>query len=276
MTDTPWPDGHQSAAWFSFDLDADETWNLRIEGDPAWDKPPIATRGNYGPEVAVPRILDLFDRYDLECTFFVPGKVAEDWPAVVQRIHDAGHEIGHHGYRHVNPAEMSREAEAESVRRALDVFDDLLGETPTGYRSPAADLSANTLDLLAEHGLRYDSSFMDADRPYFHAAGDGRFVEIPFDWSLDDWPYFGFQMYPQLPYQSGIAPTGPVFDSWRAEFHGLHRRGGCFVLTMHPQLIGRAGRIDALESLIEDAVATGDTWITTGAEIADHWRAIQR
>lgn len=44
------------------------------------------------------------------------------------------------------------------------------------------------------------------------------------------------------------------------------------MLTMHPQLIGRAGRIDALEDLIQEMIETGDTWITTGAKVAEHWR----
>ncbi|QLG48499.1 polysaccharide deacetylase family protein [Natrinema halophilum] len=266
-----WPADYQSAAVFTFDLDADEIWNLRIEGDEEWDKPPVKTRGNFGPNVAVPRIIELFDRYDLNCTFFIPGKVAEDWPETVQKIHDAGHEIGLHGYRHVNPANSTREEEEADVKRSLDIFDDLVGTTPVGYRSPAADLSNNTLEILAEQGVQYESSFLDNDVPYFHDLGDDRLLEIPFEWSLDDWPFFGFHMYPQLSYQSGISSTGPVFDSWEREFDALHKRGRCFMLTMHPQLIGRAGRMDALEELLQRVLQTGDTWVTTGEDLATHW-----
>ncbi|RAW43909.1 hypothetical protein DQW50_17175 [Halorubrum sp. 48-1-W] len=50
--------------------------------------------------VAVPRLLQLFDRYEVPCTFFVPEKVAEDWPEIVRAIY----EIGHQGYRHVDPS----------------------------------------------------------------------------------------------------------------------------------------------------------------------------
>lgn len=269
MTDSPWPEAYRSAACFTFDLDADEIWNLRIERDDTWDKPPVKTRGNFGPQVAVPRILDLFERYDLPCTFFVPGRVAEDWPETIQAIHEAGHEIGHHGYRHVNPSNFeSREEEEADIKRALDVFDDLIGETPTGYRSPASDLSNHTLELLAENGIEWESSFIDTDIPYTHDEG---IVEIPFEWSLDDWPYFGFHMYPQLPYQSGISPTGPVFDSWEREFDGLYKRKRVFMLTMHPQAIGRAGRMDALEELVQHVMSTGDTWIASGEGIAEYW-----
>lgn len=273
MSTHDWPDGNQSAACFTFDLDADEIWNLRIEDGNDWDKPPIATRGEFGPNVAVPRILEVLDKYDLKATFFIPGKVAEDWPDTVKEIHDAGHEIGHHGYRHVNPSNFdSRAEEEEDIKKALDVFDDLIGETPVGYRSPAGDLSNHTLEILAENGFTWESSFIDSDLPYELDEG---LVEIPFDWSLDDWPYFGFNMYPSLPYQSGISPTKPVFESWEAEFDGLHKRNRTFMLTMHPQIIGRAARIDALENLIQHALSTSSTWITSGEEIAEHWQKTQ-
>ena len=270
MSNSPWPEDYRCAACFTFDLDANESWNRRIERDDAWDTPPVKTRGNFGPETAVPRILDLFDRYDLDCTFFVPGKVAEDWPDTVTSIYEAGHEIGHHGYHHVNPSKFeSRDKEEQDIKKAFDIFDDLIGDAPVGYRSPACDFSNYTMELLVENGIRWESSFIDSDIPYLH---DENIIELPFEWSLDDFPYFGFQMYPQLPYQSGISPTGPVFDSWRAEFEGLYKRKRLFMLTMHPQVIGRAGRMDALEDLLQHMISKDDTWITTGEEIAEFWR----
>jgi hypothetical protein len=85
--------------------------------------------------------------------------------------------------------------------------------------------------------------------------------------------YFGFNMYPQMPYQSGITPSGPVFDSWRREFRALHKRGRLFMLMMHPQAIGRAGRIEQLEELLQEVVATDDALVTTCADAARRWQA---
>ncbi|GAB7092785.1 polysaccharide deacetylase [Halorubrum luteum] len=272
-TSDAWPDGYRSAAVFTFDLDATETWDLRAESDSAWDKPPVRTRGEFGPNVAVPRILELFERYDRRCTFFIPGKIAEDWPETVQAIHDAGHEIGLHGYRHINPARLSPEEEENELIRSIEVFEDLIGERPIGYRSPAGDFSDNSFDILARNEIIYDSSLKDDDLPY-PLDHEGRIVELPDTWYLDDWPYFGFHMYPQLPYQSGISPTEPVFDTWRREFFGLYKRGRLFNLIMHPQIIGRAGRMDALEELLQDVVQTGDTWITSVGDIAEYWQEV--
>lgn len=268
---SPWGE-YRAAAAFTFDLDADESWRVRAEKDPAWGKRAIRTRGEFGPKVAVPRILEVFDRYDASCTFFVPGKVAEDWPGTVQAIHEAGHEIAHHGYTHASPRDMTNEEETAEFTRALDVFDDVLGETPDGYRNPGGGMSEHTLDLLVDHDMTYDSSIKDLDIPYGLPETDDRIVELPNSYYLDDFVYFGYNMGPTYEFQAGISPTGPVFDSWRREFDGIYKHNRLFMLTMHPQVIGRAGRMDALEELLQHVLQTGDTWVTTSREIAEHWQ----
>lgn len=270
--DSPWKDGNRSAAMFSFDLDAEEMWRVKIENDSDYDKPLIRTRGSFGPETAVPRILDLFDTYGLRCTFFIPGRVMELYPDLTRRIADAGHEIGHHGYTHRPPTELSPEEQRSEIRRGLDTFDEILGTRPAGYRSPGGELTNHTLEQLVEHGIQYDSSLIDDDLPYAHEFGGGHLIEVPNELSLEDWPYFGFNYAPPFTYSGGIESTESVLQTWRREFHGIHEYGRYFLLTLHPQIIGRAGRIKMLEELIKEIVSTDDTWITTGKEIADHWR----
>ena len=259
----------RAAAAFTFDLDADEIWRLKAEHDETWDTPPLQTRGRFGPEVGVPRILDLFKRYDIQGTFFVPAVVAERWPDVICNIHDAGHEIGHHGYHHTDPIQELDDGRTE-FEAAMDVFDEILGEHPVGYRNPAGSFTEQTRELLATHDIQYDSSMKDSDMPYM-LDEERDIVELPNSYYLDDWPYFGFNMYPQLPYQSGITPNKSVFESWASEFHGLYKRGRMFMLMMHPQVIGRSGRIDRLEVLIQEVLATGDTRIATCSEITTLW-----
>ncbi|MFB6311310.1 MAG: polysaccharide deacetylase [Salinirussus sp.] len=272
MTDpSDWPGPYRCAAVFSFDLDADQGWRRKAESNPEWDRPMVRTRGTFGPEVGVPRILDLFEEFDQQCTFFVPGKVAEEWPEVIKDIHGAGHEIGHHGYTHAYPATIGSEEEVAEFDQAMEVFDELLGERPVGYRCPGFDLSERTLDLIGSREILYDSSFIDNDAPYIRDTDGGKLVEIPVDWSLDDYTYFGFNMYPPVEPLSGITPTDEVFDSWRREFDGLRARSRCFTLTMHPQLSGRAGRVDALADLLEHIVETDDTWVTRARDVAAHW-----
>lgn len=265
-----WGSDYEAAAVFSFDLDADEIWRAASESDPGFGTDAIKTRGNFGCEVGVPRLLEVFDRYDLSCTFHVPGKVAEDWPETIQMIHDHGHELAHHGYTHIAPNEMSREEEEEEFKRAMDVFDDLIGETPVGYRNPGGGMSEHTIEFIEDAGMIYDSSRKDTDIPYVRRDSD--IIEVPNNYLMDDFVYWGYNMSPPFSFQSGITPNGPVFDTWEDEFEGIHKRNRMFMLTGHPQIIGRASRIDALEDLVQSVVQSGDTWVTTTSEIAEHWK----
>lgn len=259
--DISWGD-QQAAAVFTFDLDAEQLWRAAADRNPGFER--FGYKGAFGTKIGVPRVLEVFDKHDCRCTFFVPGTVAEAWPETVQRIHEAGHEIAHHTYSHTHPSQLSPEEEETQFKRTIDVFEDLIGTTPVGYRGGHSE---RTLSLLESVGMEYDSSLQDADVPYVMSGTD--VVEVPNSLVLDDFPYWGFNMKPAFGFQSGISPTESVFDTWRAEFEGLRDRGRLFVLTMHPQVIGRAGRIDALDRLVE-RVAETDTWITTCAEISRH------
>src|ERR671936_722042 len=74
----------------SFDIDAETMWTAR---DPKnAERPIVMSQGAYGWKVGMPRILQLLDRYGLKVTFFVPGLVMEQRPAMVEAILKQGHE----------------------------------------------------------------------------------------------------------------------------------------------------------------------------------------
>jgi peptidoglycan/xylan/chitin deacetylase (PgdA/CDA1 family) len=260
----------------TFDVDGAERWRARArQGDDQFDNPTIRSMGRYGPDVAVPRILDLLDRYDLPGCFFVPGIVAEERPEMVRRIHDAGHEIGHHGYTHTNPSTMTAAEERREFERANEVFEDILGESPVGYRTPAADTAERTLRLLVESDLTYDSTLMGNDVPYFLEYDGRRIVELPFHWSTDDAAYFTFNMFPTISHQSGIDSQADVYDNWRAEFDACYERGLLFTLVTHPQIIGRPQRIHMYERLLQYITGHADVWVARPRDIARHWNETQ-
>ena len=70
--------------------------------------PTMLSRGEFGA-VGVERILRLLDRHGIAASFFIPGITIGTWPDHCRRIHKAGHEIGHHGWRHIPPAQLTRE-----------------------------------------------------------------------------------------------------------------------------------------------------------------------
>ncbi len=231
----------------SFDLDGPSGM---IRRNPNVERMPSArSMGEFGPDVAAPRILDLLREYGLPSSWYIPGWIAERWPAVVARVAGEGHEVGHHGYLHEPPASLTPEEEAEVLDRGSAILERVADARPLGYRSPAWELSEHSLRFLADRGFVYDSSLMGKDVPYTVDAGEGRsLVEIPVHWALDDFPYFAFN--PATDIRNVIASPAQVYDAWSATFDEMYARGSLFVLTCHPWIIGRAGRLAMLERLI--------------------------
>src|ERR687885_164313 len=126
-----------------------------------------------------------------------------------------------------------------------------------GYRSPAWDFSPATMDVLREHGMRYSSNLMDDIRPYRHESG---LVELPVQWILDDAPHFWFS---NASWTKQIRSAREVLELWQEEAAGIHRLGGLVVLALHPQIIGRPGRIGMLEEFLRWVVGQGDVRTAT-------------
>lgn len=255
-----WPDGHRAAVAFSFDFDAEELW---IGEDPAnAGRPGVLSQGTYGAKVAVPKLLELLERRSVRATFFIPGRVAETHPGRVREIVAAGHEIGHHGYTHTSPTDLSAGREEEELIRGREVLESY-GVTVSGYRSPSWDLSEHTMDLLAKHGFGWSSNLMDDIVPYRH-EGSG-IVEVPVQWILDDAPHFWFDA---TAWNKKISTTGEVRQIWQDELLGIRELGGAAVFTMHPQIIGRPGRLRFLDEFIRFAQGHDDLWVATCGEVA--------
>ena len=270
MTDFSWPPGYRAAAAFTFDVDAESA--VLADHPDAASRMSVMTHQAYGPRTGVPRILRILEHRGVRGTFFVPGYTAELHPAAIAAIRDAGHEIGHHGYLHEPPHLATAEQEEANLLRGLEALERTVGIRPSGYRAPWWEATYRTPGLLAKHGFRYDSSLMDADRPY-RLAVDGEpgapsIIEIPIHWGLDDWEQYGF--LPGLTGSGVIESPAKALEMWSAELDALAAEGGCFVITMHPFLSGRASRALVLDRLIARAREIPGLWITTLDEIARH------
>lgn len=263
LTPSQWPNGTKVAVALSFDFDA-ETNALRDNQI----SPGLFSQGEYSARAAIPRILALLDKYDIPASFFVPAVSAllheEEMQAIVSK---GRHEVGIHGWIHERNSVLSEEEERELMKKSFETLKTITGKDPAGIRTPSWDFSQSTLKIIRELGLLYDSSLMADDRPY-ELLEDGKptgVVELPVEWLLDDYPYFGFDRYSSV--RPHIEPMD-VFAVWAAEFEMAHEEGSLFVLTMHPKYIGHRSRMAMLERLIQHMQEFKDVWFATHENVA--------
>ncbi|HWL79606.1 MAG TPA: polysaccharide deacetylase [Roseomonas sp.] len=250
--------------------------------------PTPVSRGEFGV-IGAERILGLLESRGIKASWYVPGVVIETYPAICARVVEAGHEIGHHGWSHVPPAELSPAQEAEEFGRAVESIRRLTGAGPAGYRSPAWDLSEHSIGLMLEHGCRYDSSMMGHDcEPYYARRGDKvavdaplvfgettDLVEVPISWSLDDHPHFEF-FRTKAGVMPGLANASGVLENWLADFEYMRRttEWGVMVYTFHPYVSGRGHRMLMMEKLIDGLAGMGAEFLTLD-QVQQEFRARQ-
>ena len=267
----------------TFDFDAMSGFIARGMTTPT----PIS-RGEFGV-VASERILALLRRYEIPTTWFIPGHTIETYPAASAEVVEAGHEIGHHGWTHVPPANLSREAEEAGLVLGNEAIKRLSGQNARGYRSPSWDLSPHTIELLLKHGFLYESSMMGHDYlPYRARQGDvielekpailGRetkLVEMPISWTLDDYPHFEF-VRTSTAILGGLKPASGVLENWYDDFDYMTRimDWGIITYTCHPFVIGRGHRMLMLERLIEKLRARNAVFLTMEAAVRE-WLALK-
>jgi peptidoglycan-N-acetylglucosamine deacetylase len=238
--------------------------------------PTPLSRGEFGV-IGARRILALMRARGIRATWFVPGFTIETYPYECEAVVEGDHEVAHHSWAHIPPANQTREEEEADLVRANEAIRRLTGRKARGYRSPSWDLSADTIDLLILHGFLYDSSLMGGDySPYrarrgdravvgepYHFGDETELIEMPISWSLDDYPHFEFVRTPQT-VLSGLQSPRVVMQNWLDEFRYMKQsvEFGVLTYTMHPFVIGRGYRMLALEDFLTKLIDAGATFMT--------------
>ncbi len=256
-----WPDGARCAVALSFDSDH-ESNELRDGGTSigrmSW--------GQYGNRVAIPRILDLLAKHEVNASFYVPAVIALLYPDEQRRVVGAGHEIGIHGWIHELNSVLAHDDERDLMLRASDTLTEITGTRPVGMRTPSWDFSPHTLKIAKEMALLYDSSLM-ADEDCYELLLDGEptgVVELPVEWVRDDAVYLMMHRF------SGLRPYTPpadVLDIFKREFDMAFEERGLCQLTFHPHIIGYRSRIWIIDELIRHARGRGQVWFATHADV---------
>ena len=261
------------------------------------DSPSDIQRGIFATEVGVPRLLNLFKKFDLTTSFFIPGHTIETFPKEMNMIVEQGHEIGAHGYLHENPIAMTENQEEDVLVKSVELIERLCGNKPTGYVAPWWEMSNSTAALLLKHGFSYDHSQGYRDfQPFYARVGDEwnvidytasakywmkplkhgyeiDLVDIAANWYVDDLPPMMFMK--KVPNSHGFVSPRDIEQMWKDQFDWVYREMdyAVFAFTIHPDVSGRPQVLMMLERLIEYINQhSGAEWMTFD-EIANDFRA---
>jgi len=281
---------------FSVHCDAVAGWLGSYGGE---DSPSDISRGVFAAEVGMPRLVDLFRRFGLKQSFFIPGHTIESFPRQTDLVAEAGHEIGLHGYSHENPLALVREQEEAIFDKSIALITKHWGRPPVGYVAPWWEVSATSIEILLARGIAYDHSLMHHDcTPYYVRIGDSwtkidyskpaetwmkpftkgkvtDLVEIPASWWLDDLPPMMF--IKKFPNSHGYVNPRHLEELWRDHFDFIYREYDYAVvpMTIHPDVSGRPQVLMMLERLIAYMLRQPGVRFLTLEEMAADFRRRQ-
>jgi polysaccharide deacetylase family protein (PEP-CTERM system associated) len=191
-------------------------------------------------ESSTMRLLELFDAADARATFFVLGYVAEQHPDLVRAIDACGHEIATHGYQHKLFYECTPDELRADIARSIEILEAITARPVIGHRAPffsVTEASLWALEILAELGLRYDSSIFpirhwrcgipDATRsPHPIETAHGTLIEFPAS--------TGRVLGVNLPFGGGAYLRTWPYPLTRMGIRSLNERGWPAVVYIHP------------------------------------------
>jgi len=130
--------------------------------------------GEYVLKEGMPRLLDLYSRYNVKATFFFNGDIVRLYPEVVKMVVRFGHEVGSHGMTHeVNMAfdVLPLNTQIEHLKQSKAMLEDLSGQEVISFRAPAARVSQSITIALQEAGFKVDSSISSQRLDMFFSFG---------------------------------------------------------------------------------------------------------
>ena len=233
----------------------------------------------YGSRAGLWRVLRVFEKRTLPLTVFGCALALKRHPEAVAAYRELGHEIAAHGLRWVSYQNVDEKTERAHIAEAVAMLRETTGAAPLGWYTGRD--SPNTRRLVVEHGgFLYDSDSYADDLPYWAnvSVGDGAAARIvphlvvPYALDTNDMRFATAQ---------GFNSGTQFFEYLRDAFDVLYREGSpggpdapkMLSIGLHARIVGRPGRIAALERFLDYVLAHDRVWICRRVDIARHWIA---
>ena len=229
----------------------------------------------YGSRAGVWRILREFESRRLPLTVFGVASALQRHTDVLAAFQALGHDIACHGLKWIHYQNIDESTERAHMAEAMSLLQELAGERPLGWYTGRD--SPRTRRLVADFGgFEYDSDYYGDDLPFWMKVqkSDGTEVPqliVPYTLDCNDMRF-------ALP--QGFSHADPFLQYLKDSFDVLYQEGDpeglnrpkMMSIGMHCRLLGRPGRIRALQEFL-DYVQTHDrVWICRRLDLARHWR----
>lgn len=224
----------------------------------------------YGLREGWPRIRAILERYQVSTTFTAAATALTRTPDIARYIADGPHEPCSHGWRWVHQFRMEEAAERTFIQQASDDIEKSTGKRPVGWLSRYL-LTPNTRRLLQEAGYLYHMDDYSADAPFWSSVtgSDQPMLILPYALDSND---MKFWTDPALSVSTWLDYACRTFDVLYAE--GLEGQARMMSLGLHLRIIGRPGRIRALDDFLAYACKHKGVWLATRREIAEYWQSM--
>jgi allantoinase len=223
----------------------------------------------YGARVGFWRVLDLFDRFGVEATMNVCGRAVESSPWMAQEAVKRGHELCCHGYRWESLVYMDEAQERETIAKTVRAIEQASGVTPVGWHTKSPS-TPNTRRLLIEHGgFLYDSDAYNDELPYVVEVSGHSHIVLPYSFDTNDMRFTNAETFRLAQDFSTY-----LIDSFNWLYQEGAHRPRMMTVGLHPRIIGRPGRIWALQHFLEHVRNHDRIWMTRRDRIAQHWRTL--
>ncbi|MFZ5743276.1 MAG: polysaccharide deacetylase family protein [Pseudomonadota bacterium] len=235
-------------------------------------KAPIRNYANesnylYGIKAGAPRVVKLLKAFDIMASWTVAALSLENHPEIAEAIVELGHEPVSHGWRWVHQFRLNEDQEREFIRKAVASIEQTCGVRPYGWLSRYM-LTDNTRRLLIEEGFSYHMDDYSGDVPFWdrETVPERPMVIVPYQLDNND-----MKMWtdPAMTPEQWLAYAIRNFDQVYRE--GLEGNPKMMSLGLHLRIIGRPGRIWALEEFFRHVRQHDGVWVTTRRAIADHF-----
>jgi allantoinase len=274
-----WPGGARLALSLVVNVEEGAEFNV-IDGDRGPEpvdelgitlKKPVRNFGNesnyaYGIHEGAPRVLAVLAREKMPATFTAAAVALERAPQLASAIMQAGHEVCAHGYRWAHQLGMTEEQEREFIRKATASIERSTGVRPVGWLSRYLH-TGETRRLLSEEGYLYHMDDYSRDEPFFDRSLEKPMVVLPYALDSNDMKMWNA---PSLTPRAWCEYAIDTFDWLLKESEARPRM---MSLGVHLRIIGRPGRIGALERFLQHVAehAGQKVWVARRRDIASHF-----